>query len=121
VPGIVGKAFRTKFPGASQDSWSKLSSTTYQAVFFNGKRKQSANFDDSGKWLQTVTEIDMKQVPAVVSRKLNKDFGDFNIQEVDIMENPQGSFYEITAVKGAIGYDLFYSSTGELLKKEMAE
>jgi hypothetical protein len=117
VPSQVGKAFRAKFPAASQDSWSMEDAHTYEVDFFNGKKKQSANFDDTGKWLETETEIGINQAPTAVVKSFMKDFGGFNIQEVDEQENPDGTNYEITIIKGSQSFDLLYSAKGELLKK----
>jgi hypothetical protein len=121
VPAIVGKAFRSKFPQASQDSWNMENAHTYQAVFFNGNKKQAASFDDTGKWLQTDTEIRMNAIPAPVMRNFTKQFGGFDIQEADELETPDGTTYEITAVKGTEDYVLLFSVKGELLKKTVVK
>ncbi len=117
VPGQVGKAFRTKFPAAQQDSWSMEDAHTYEVDFFNGKKKQSATFDDTGKWLETETEIGINQAPVAVAKSYVKQFSGFNIQDVYEQEKPDSTSYEITIVKTHESYDLLYSAKGELLKK----
>lgn len=117
VPAVVGKAFRIKFPQGSQDSWSKLSEHNYEVVFFNGNKKQAADFDDTGKWLQTETEMRTNNIPSQVMKSFVKQFNGFDIQEADELEKPDTTTYEITAVKGTESYDLLFSAKGALLKK----
>ena len=117
VPGQVGKAFRTKFPAAQQDSWAMDDPHTYIVAFFNGKKKQSATFDDSGKWLETETEIGINQAPVAVAKSYMKLFSGFNIQDVYEQERPDSTSYEITIVKTHESYDLLFSAKGELVKK----
>jgi Putative beta-lactamase-inhibitor-like, PepSY-like len=117
VPAQVGKAFRDKFPMAQQDSWSMEDGHTYEVDFFNGKKKQSATFDESGKWLETETEIGINQAPVAVAKTYMKLFSGYNIQDAYQQEKPDSTSYEITAVKGHDSYDLLFSAKGDLLKK----
>jgi hypothetical protein len=117
VPGQVGKAFRAKFPAAQQDSWSMEDGHTYEVDFFNGKKKQSATFDETGKWLETETEIGINQAPVAVAKAYMKQFTGFNIQDVYQQEKPDSTSYEITIIKTHQSYELLYSAKGELLKK----
>lgn len=117
VPAQVGRAFRTRFPMAQQDSWSMEDPHTYEVDFFNGKKKQSALFDDTGKWLETETEIGINQAPNTVVKSFMKQFGGYNVQDVYEQEKADTTTYELTIYKGHESYDLLFSSKGDLLKK----
>ena len=118
VPAQVGKAFRDKFPQAQQDSWS-MEGTNYEVEFFNAKKKQSAIFDATGKWLETETETQFNQLPHAVMQGFNKEFADFKVNEVNEVETlDNGTVYEIDVAKGRELYTATFSDKGELLKKE---
>jgi len=119
VPAQAGKAFRDKFPQAQQDSWSMEGKDAYEVEFFNGKKKQSAVFDATGKWLETETEIQFGQLPHAVASGFDKEFGGFKVNEVNEVETPdKGIVYEIDVAKGRETYTATFSAKGELLKKE---
>jgi hypothetical protein len=122
VPPAAAQAFKMKFPNGSQPGWAKADTNAYEVQFFNGKKRQSALFDASGKWLQTQSEINYGQVPAKVQNAFGKEFEDFQVQEVYETELADKTFtYEISAFKGRENYLAVFSAKGELLKKEVGE
>lgn len=116
VPPAVGKAFRARFAAAQQDSWRKTGDV-YTAVFYNGKLTQSATFDATGNWLQTQTELQVKEVPKAVLQTVSKQFAGFEWQEIYRSEKPTGIAYEITVFKGTENYLLEISDKGDVLNK----
>lgn len=122
VPALVMRAFHSKFPESNQQSWAMEGKTTYEVVFFNGNRKQSATYKEDGTWIETETEIKFGQLPHPVSAAFNKQFGDFTIQETTEVETAdKGTLYELVINKGKEGYEVQFSAKGELLKKEAAK
>jgi len=122
VPVLIYRAFKSKFQGASQESWSKESKSVYEVEFFNDRKKQSATFDTSGAWLETETEISLSQLPRVVNAAFNKQFGGFTVQETTSVETAdRGTLYELIINKGSEGYEVQFSAKGELLKKDAAK
>ncbi len=118
VPAAAANAFKLKFPNGSQPGWSK-EEKDFEVEFFNGKKRQSALFDNSGKWLETETEIKYNTVPMKVQNAFQKEFEGYQLQEVFEVEKPENIInYELIAFKGTKNYELVYSTKGELLKKE---
>ncbi len=121
VPGVAANAFKQKFPNGSQPGWSK-EDNAFEVEFFNGKKRQSALFDATGKWLETETEINYNAVPMKVQNAFQKEFEGYQVQEVYEVETPdKGTNYEITTFKGAKNYEAVFSAKGEMLKKEVGE
>lgn len=121
IPSAATNAFKQKFPNGSQPGWSK-EDKDFEVEFFNGKKRQSALFDASCKWLETETEINYNAVPGKVQTAFQKEFEGYQVQEVYEVETPNKVInYEITAFKGAKNYEAFFSAKGEMLKKEQGE
>jgi len=122
VPALVTRAFISKFPASNQQSWSMEGKSTYEVVFFNGNKKQSATYKEDGTWLETETEIKFSQLPHAVSAAFNKQFGGFTIQETTEVETAdKGTLYELVINQGKEGYEVQFSAKGDLLKKEAAK
>lgn len=122
IPAAAANAFKNKFPNGSQPGWSKEGKDTYEVSFFNGKKRQSALFDNAGKWIETETETNYNAMPAKVQRAFENEFDGYQVQEVFEIESPDsGITYEIIAFKGAKNFAAIFSAKGELLKKEAGE
>src|SRR5436190_19416334 len=80
VPAAVKAAFRKNFPNAKKVEWSKESAGAYEAEFKNGRMEQSSNFDATGKWLVTETEIKKSELPAAVQASIKKEFDGYELQ-----------------------------------------
>ncbi len=122
IPVLIFRSFKSRFPAANQESWSKENAAVYEVDFFNDRKKQSATFDTSGAWRETETEIKFNQLPRAVSVAFNKQFGDFTIQETTEVETAdKGTLYELIINKGSEGYEVTFSAKGELVKREAAK
>ena len=81
VPTVVTSAFKAKFPNATKTSWEMENANEYEAGFKQNGDEVSANFDNTGKWLETETEIKISALPVAVQNALSKDFAGFKIEE----------------------------------------
>lgn len=119
VPAAAAQAFKIKYPNGSQAGWIKASATTYEVQFFNGKKRQAAYFDDTGKWIETHSEAGYNQLPGKVRNVFERDFENYIVQEVYEIETPDKGFnYEVTAFKGKQSFIAVFSAKGELVKME---
>ena len=119
VPPATANAFKVKFPNGSQPGWAQEKENVYQVGFFNGKKRQTALFDNTGKWLETETEINYNAVPMKVQNAFQKEFEGYQLQEVYEVESTDKAItYEMITFKGAKNYEAVFSAKGELLKKE---
>lgn len=118
VPAAVKAAFAKQFPNAKSVEWSMESKTEYEAEFKNGQLEQAANFDASGKWIVTETEIKKAELPAAVNKAVAKDFAGYKTEEVEKVEKPGSVYYELKVEKGEKTYNVEISPEGKVLKKQ---
>lgn len=121
VPSAVTSAFKSKFPAATKTSW-EMEKDDYEANFNMNGEEMSANFDKTGKWLETETEIKVSALPAAVSATLKKDFAGYKINEASKVESVEnGSCYEAEVEKGEETLDVLLTQDGKVLSKTKEE
>lgn len=119
VPAAVKDGFIKRFPDAADVSWSKENSKEFEAEFEINDVEQSVNFDDSGKWLVTETEIKKTDLPKAVLSALAKDFPGYEIEEAEKAESStQGDFYEVELEKKEMSLEIQITAAGKVQKKE---
>ena len=119
VPKAVKDAFAKRFPNTKGIEWSKESETEFEAEFKAGGKEQSANFDQSGKWLVTETVIKKADLPQSVQTALTKEFAGYKVEEAEKVETANdGTQYEVALEKGELNYEVLFSADGKVLKKE---
>jgi hypothetical protein len=55
----------------------------------------SATFDENGKWLETEKTIGFSELPAELREVLEALYSDYNIEELEWVDTPEGTFYEV--------------------------
>jgi hypothetical protein len=119
VPAAVQEAFAKHFPKAKEVKWSKEGTTEFEAEFESANLKQSANFDKTGKWLETETIIKNSELPQAVQAAIAKDFAGYKIEEPEKFESPgQAALYEMELEKNKVTYEVQFSADGKVVKKE---
>ena len=119
IPKTIKESFTKLFPNAKEVKWSKESDTELEAEFETAGKEQSANFDLSGKWMGTETEIEKSELPKSVTDAIAKDFAGYKIEEAEKAETPdKGKFYEVELEKGKVTYEVQFSAEGKVMKKE---
>ena len=122
VPAAVASAFKTKFPAAKKITWEMENKTEFEANFKLNAEEVSANFDNSGTWLETETEIKIAALPASVQSTIKNDFPGFKINEASKIENAKnGSCYEAEIEKAGETFDVLFTASGKLLSKTKVE
>ena len=117
VPSVVKEAFKAKFPNATKLSWEIERKDVYEVNFMNGKDKQAAQFDKSGKWEKTELAIETSTLPKTVSESLSKAYPGYKITECEQIETPQYKLaYELDIAKGTAKSEVQILPNGEFLK-----
>ena len=118
VPAPVKQAFAKKFPAATDVKY-EMEKKDYEINFKDKGVEMSANFDATGKWLETETEIKQSDMPKEVSASIAKNFAGFKISEVAKTETPdKGLIYEMDLKKDKEGrFEVQFSPKGDILKK----
>ena len=118
VPQAVKDAFSEKFPTAKKVDWEKENDQEWEAEFKLNKVEYSANFLADGTWKETEHEISETEVPQQILSSLKSNFPDYEIEEVEMSEKNEGTFYEFEIEKGKDEWDVTMDSNGKVLKKQ---
>jgi len=119
IPAPVKEAFAKKFPAATDVKY-EMEKKDYEINFKDKGVEMSANFDATGKWLETETEIKESDLPKEVSTSTTKNFSGFKISEVAKTETPdKGLIYEMDLKKDKEGFEVQFSPKGDILKKTL--
>jgi len=122
VPAAVTSAFKEKFPTTTKTSWEIENTNEYEAGFKLNGEEVSANFDNTGKWLETETEIKVSDLPSAVLDALAKDYAGFKIEEASKIESVKyGNCFEAEVKKGEEAFDVLFTSDGKVLSKTKLE
>ena len=118
VPADVNSAFKAKFKNATNTSWEMENTNEFEADFKLNGEKVSACFDNTGKWLETETEIKVSELPALVKATLNTDFEGYKIIEASKVESAKnGKCFEAEVEKGEESIDVLITAEGKILSK----
>lgn len=122
VPQAAMSQFQQKFPDAKKVEWSKESANEIEAEFKMNGQEMSANFSNTGEWLETETEIKEKDLPEAVKNTLKSQFADYDIEESEQVSTPeQSKAYEVELEKGETTLDVMLDQSGKVIKQTTSE
>jgi len=119
VPANVMSTFKSKFPTATEVHWDKENETEWEAEFeFNGM-DYTANFSSDGIWKETEHELTANELPATVKQTLTTEFSGYTIKEVEMVETPTFTGYEVEIKKGSVTLEVLIDNSGKVIKKKV--
>ncbi|MBD3270561.1 hypothetical protein GF376_03470 [Candidatus Peregrinibacteria bacterium] len=123
VPANVKKAFEQKVSNAKDVEWEYDSEDKLWEVEFEiGKAEFTSAFDENGKWVETEKEIKFSELPEGVKATLKADYSDYEVEEVELVEKPEGKFYEVEIElekdDKELEFELLFSPDGKFIKEE---
>lgn len=119
IPAAVKESFNKLFQNATNVKWSKENDTEYEAEFSMGGTNKASNFDQSGKWLVTETEVSVSNLPAAIQTTISNEFASYSIEEAEMVETADGNtFYEIEMESGEVTIEAEISADGKVMKKK---
>ena len=121
VPEKVKTNFTGKFPEAQKVKWEKENATEWEAEFKLNGTPYSANFNADGTWMETEYEIKESEIPPAVKQTLDRDYTGYEIEESEVTETPEGTFYEFALEKDESELKVSISADGTVVKKETRE
>jgi hypothetical protein len=120
VPEIVQKNFNKKFPRAENISWDKVDNNYKVDCFYKGWVTY-AEFTPEGEWVQTISDMDPRDLYPPIERYLDENF---NKDKVIIVEkatlaNRQDYYYvqlerKEKGRKEPLVFELFFDKTGKI-------
>jgi hypothetical protein len=117
VPSSVKDALNRKFPGATSIKWER-EDNTFEASFKTGKEAFSTSFDQSGKWLETESDLKKDNLPKVVKAAIAKEFRGYKIEKAEKLETHEGLLYEVELEKKEVSCEVQFTAEGKMVKKE---
>jgi hypothetical protein len=117
VPQPVNAAFLQKYPAAKSVKWASEEANEWEAEFKLNDKEMSASFDNSGKWLESETEIAVKELPAAVSGSIAKEFAGYKIDEISVLDSPELKGFETGLKKGESVLEVVFDNAGKVIKK----
>lgn len=114
VPDAVKAKFAEMFPDVKNIKWEK-EKTNYEAEFEVQKVETSAEFDESGAWLQTETHLDADKLPDSIKDYFAKKLPGKKIAEASVVSLANGSVCFEAEVENT---DYIFDEGGNLLNTE---
>jgi hypothetical protein len=121
TPEIVKKEFAKKYPAAQSVKWASEEANEWEAEFKINGTEMSASFDDKGIWLETETEINVKELPASVTNTIAKNFAGFKTGEASVNETPGMKGYEVELTNGETSLEVIFDNSGKVIKNTEAK
>ena len=117
IPAAVSSAFKAKYAGVTSPSW-KMKGGNYQASFRMNNEEMKAEFDNTGKWLQTENRIASTSLPSAVQAEIKKDFADYKTEDAHKVQSATGgAAYTAKVVKGTEKYEVVFGADGKVISK----
>lgn len=118
VPAAVRSAFSARFPAVTKVNWEMENVKEYEAGFKMNGEEMSANFDNSGQWLETETEIKISDLPLSIRSAVSRDFAGYKIKEASRVERANnGTCYEAEIEKNGEAYDVLFAPDATIISK----
>jgi hypothetical protein len=112
-PKEVQDSFAKKFKSAMDIQWEQ-EENEWEAEFKMDGTCMSASFDNTGQWLETETEINIKDLPSEIHKAVNLKFNGWEIDEIESIEKPDYKGYEIDLEKGNTETEIQVTASGEI-------
>lgn len=116
-PENVKEEFSKKYASAQSVKWDSEEKNEWEAEFNIDGKKMSASFDNSGKWIESETDITEKELPDPVVSTLNKDFQGYKKGHIEIFENTEIKGFELGLKQGKKSIEVIIDNSGKIIKK----
>lgn len=117
VPEAVLRTFYNLYPKAIHIEWERENGM-YEAEFILDNKGYDALFQEDGTWIRTETEINLRvtPLPQPVIQYIDANYTTWTIDEVSLIDSPQGEYYRIELEKkGQPDVELFIRPDGTVM------
>ncbi|MDO1500439.1 PepSY-like domain-containing protein [Winogradskyella maritima] len=116
IPNAVKEAFASKYPGEKGYDWEKDSHGNIEIQFKRNGEQYRADFTKDGRWIETEVSIKAKELPIAILKRIENDFGDREINEVELVEHAtKGKFYDVEFKRKGKNLDVEFREDGTIL------
>jgi len=117
TPQAVSDAFNKKFPNATKVKWEKENAKEFEASFNLKGVDYSANYSDTGEWMETESTIAFNDLPNSVKATFNASHPNAKVKEVAKIETSKGQIqFEVELKQGMKTVEFLYNSDGTEIK-----
>lgn len=133
-PDTVRVAFQTKYPTATNVTWSPYKpydrinwewtgwpsmDTSYYAVNYTvDDRTHWSWWDRNMNWIGSASTIDSTMLPEAVKNTINKNYAGYTITSIDEENDKNRTAYEVKLEKGTARVRVLIDKSGKILKKK---
>ncbi|MFA7043117.1 MAG: PepSY-like domain-containing protein [Bacteroidales bacterium] len=118
APTVVIKAFQKDYPKVTKVNW-VTEGNDFEAEFKLNGKETSANYDKTGKRVETELEIKKEQLPANALCYIKKYFSTYKVLEAfKVTDAKNAVSYEVEISKIGKSLDLIFDAKGNFLKKD---
>jgi hypothetical protein len=127
VPTAVIKSFNKKFPRAEDVAWNKVD-TLYKVNCYYRDRASYAEFTESGQWIESVVDMDIKEMYAPIARYLDENFKKDKVAFIEkATRADKQDYYYVQLMRKSKDskepqtIELFFDKTGKIEQVKMPE
>lgn len=118
VPKAVMESHKKMYPTAEELIWEQ-EENTYLAVFDEGGFTRKATYNRKGIWQQTITSLELEELPLSIQKFLNHNYGLEEYNRIRKIEIPTVVKYFVKLEIENNTIILTFDEDGKLLEKEI--
>jgi len=116
APEAVKSNFKKMYPNENDPDWHLDKNGNYEAHFKKGGEKYRADYLPDGTWYETESNIKKKHLPEAVQERIEKDFDDYKIYEIERVEHhAKGLFFDVEFKIDGEKKDIEFNAFGEII------
>ena len=118
IPDVVLRNFQAKYPHANAVKWKKDEDIFIVEFILDGQEYE-AEYDNTGKWLETEKEIRIIDLPEAIKKIINTKYSGYDVKETEYAETADyGIQYEVVIEKSDKKIEIYFHPDGMILKQE---
>ncbi|MCK0146276.1 PepSY-like domain-containing protein [Arenibacter sp. F26102] len=116
VPKEVKTTFKNMYPKENDPDWHKDKNGNFESNFKKDGEHYKADFSPEGQWLETERRISKKDLPDAIKEKIDKDFKDYELVEIEEVDhNSKGRFYDLEFKIDGEKKDVEFNAQGSII------
>jgi len=117
VPSLVLNEFKKEYPNATDIEWKQVEDLFKVEFDKNKKYELEVWYDETGNPVKYEEEIPQNQLPEKVLSKVNGEFKDYKVKEVEMITENNSVIYEIEFRSKSEKIEVTFNPEGEILKR----
>ncbi len=116
TPEAVKQTFKSKYPNENDPDWHTDKNGNYESHFKIDGISYRADFDASGQWIETESNIKKKELPEQIQKRIKSDFKEYKITEIEQVDHyRKGRFYDVEFKVNGKKKDIEFDKNGQII------